>query len=44
MQFIYGAGIEAFFKRTDELAAKYGAEFALETKAQETIRHYRPIY
>ena len=44
MQFVYGADIEAFFKCADELAAKYGAGFALETKVREAIREFQPAY
>jgi 3-hydroxyacyl-CoA dehydrogenase/enoyl-CoA hydratase/3-hydroxybutyryl-CoA epimerase len=44
MQFIYGMGIEAFERRADELAAKYGAGFALSPEAREAIRRHQPRY
>ena len=44
MQFIYGTGIEAFLHRADELAAKYGAGFALDTRAREALKKFQPTY
>jgi len=44
MQFIYGTGIEVFFKRADELAQKYGQGFALGEKVKDTIKNFRPTY
>ncbi len=44
MQFIYGMGIEAFERRADELAAKYGPGFALSPEAREAIRRHQPRY
>src|SRR5690606_26416677 len=37
MQFIYGTGIEAFLRRADVLTARYGAGFAVDANARETI-------
>jgi len=44
MQFIYGTGVEAFLKRADELAAKYGSGFTLETKVRDAVREFQPRY
>ena len=44
MQFIYGLGIDAFSQRCDELAAKFGAGFALTDAVKETIRQHQPVY
>ena len=44
MQFIYGLGIDAFSQRCDELAAKFGAGFALADAVKETIRQHQPVY
>ena len=37
-------GIEAFLRRADELAAKYGAGFALDTRAREALKKFQPTY
>ena len=44
MQFIYGIGIEAFVQRADELAAKFGAGFALSDEVKAAIVRYQPVY
>src|SRR5450830_910891 len=44
MQFIYGMGIEAFVKRADELAAKFGAGFALTDEVKSAIKRFEPVY
>ncbi|MGE6340526.1 hypothetical protein ACQKEU_27885, partial [Acidovorax sp. NPDC077664] len=44
MQFVYGTGMEAFLKRADELAATYGAGFAVEAKARDALRDFQPTY
>lgn len=44
MQFIYGMGVEAFEKRAAELAAKYGAGFALTDEVKSAVRKYQPQY
>ncbi|RID98591.1 3-hydroxyacyl-CoA dehydrogenase NAD-binding domain-containing protein [Simplicispira hankyongi] len=44
MQFIYGTGVEAFLRRADELAAKYGAGFALDARAREALKKFQPTY
>jgi 3-hydroxyacyl-CoA dehydrogenase/enoyl-CoA hydratase/3-hydroxybutyryl-CoA epimerase len=44
MQFIYGTGVEAFFKRADELTAKYGAGFALDNNTRNAIALSVPVY
>ena len=44
MQFIYGMGIDAFETRAAELAAKYGAGFALTDEVKAAVRKYQPQY
>ncbi len=44
MQFIYGMGIDAFFKRADALAQRYGSGFALAPEVRDSIRRYQPVY
>ncbi|HEY5580980.1 MAG TPA: 3-hydroxyacyl-CoA dehydrogenase NAD-binding domain-containing protein [Rhodoferax sp.] len=44
MQFIYGMGIEAFVKRADELAARFGDGFALTNEVKAAIARYQPVY
>lgn len=42
LQFIRGIGLEAFKKRADELAAKYGERFAFDDDALDLLRHSVP--
>ncbi|CAN7254300.1 3-hydroxyacyl-CoA dehydrogenase NAD-binding domain-containing protein [Polaromonas sp. LjRoot131] len=44
MQFIYGMGLEAFARRCDELAAKFGSGFALGDTVKDAIRKHQPVY
>jgi len=44
MQFIYGMGIDAFVKRADELAQRFGAGFALTDEVKAAIRRFAPVY
>ena len=44
MQFIYGMGIDAFVKRADELAQKFGDGFALTADARDTLARHKPVY
>jgi 3-hydroxyacyl-CoA dehydrogenase/enoyl-CoA hydratase/3-hydroxybutyryl-CoA epimerase len=44
MQFIYGMGIDTFIKRADELAARFGAGFALTNEVKASITRYQPVY
>ena len=44
MQFIYGMGLDAFIKRCDELAARFGPGFGLSSAVKEAIRQHQPIY
>ncbi|MGP1693208.1 MAG: 3-hydroxyacyl-CoA dehydrogenase, partial [Giesbergeria sp.] len=44
MQFIYGTGVEAFLRRAEELAAKFGAGFVVNAGTCEAIENYRPVY
>jgi 3-hydroxyacyl-CoA dehydrogenase/enoyl-CoA hydratase/3-hydroxybutyryl-CoA epimerase len=44
MQFIYGMGLEAFARRCDELAAKFGPGFALSDAVKDAIHKHQPVY
>ena len=44
MQFIYSMGIEAFERRAQVLAARFGAGFSLSAPVRESIRKHRPVY
>ncbi len=44
MQFIYGLGIDAFFKRADALAQRYGSGFALTPEVRASVRQHQPVY
>ncbi len=44
MQFIYGMGMEAFVKRSAELAAKFGEGFVVSEAVVKTIRAFQPVY
>ena len=44
MQFIYGMGIDAFVKRADRLAQRFGAGFALTDEVKAAIRRFEPVY
>ena len=44
MQFIYGTGGDAFMRRADELAARFGPGFALTDAVRQTIRKHQPVY
>ncbi|WP_394755379.1 3-hydroxyacyl-CoA dehydrogenase NAD-binding domain-containing protein [Rhodoferax sp.] len=44
MQFIYGMGIDAFVKRADALAARFGDGFALTDEVKAAIARYQPVY
>jgi len=44
MQFIYGMGVDAFVKRADALAARFGAGFALTDEVRAAITRYQPVY
>jgi 3-hydroxyacyl-CoA dehydrogenase/enoyl-CoA hydratase/3-hydroxybutyryl-CoA epimerase len=44
MQFIYAMGIDAFLRRADDLAARFGDGFALSPQVRNTIYKYQPIY
>lgn len=44
MQFIYGTGVETFIRRADELAAQFGAGFALSDAVKSAIRQHQPQY
>ena len=44
MQFIYGMGIDAFLRRADALARKFGAGFVVTDAVQRTIRSHQPSY
>ena len=44
MQFIYGMGIEAFVKRADETAARFGSGFVLSEEVKQAIKRHQPVY
>lgn len=44
LQFIYGMGMDAFVKRADALAARFGAGFALTDEVKATIKRCQPVY
>jgi 3-hydroxyacyl-CoA dehydrogenase / enoyl-CoA hydratase / 3-hydroxybutyryl-CoA epimerase len=44
MQFIYGMGVDAFVKRSAELAAQYGEGFVVTKEVMATIRAFQPVY
>jgi 3-hydroxyacyl-CoA dehydrogenase/enoyl-CoA hydratase/3-hydroxybutyryl-CoA epimerase len=44
LQFIYGQGIEAFERRCDVLARRFGRGFLLDGAAREAIRRFQPQY
>ena len=44
MQFIYGMGVDAFVKRSAELAAQFGAGFSLTDAVKAVILKHQPQY
>ncbi len=44
MQFIYGMGVDAFVKRSAELAAQFGEGFVVTDAVVKTIRAFQPVY
>ncbi len=44
MQFIYGMGLDAFARRCDELAARFGPGFVLTDAVKATVRQHQPVY
>ncbi|HSX95298.1 MAG TPA: 3-hydroxyacyl-CoA dehydrogenase NAD-binding domain-containing protein [Hydrogenophaga sp.] len=44
LQFIYGQGIEAFERRCDVLARRFGRGFLLDGAARDAIRRFQPQY
>lgn len=40
---IYGQGVDVFAKRCAELAAKYGAGFALKAEVIATLKQHQPV-
>jgi enoyl-CoA hydratase/carnithine racemase len=44
LQFIYGMGIDAFASRAQELAARFGAGFALTDAVKAAITRHQPVY
>ncbi|MEO7401552.1 MAG: 3-hydroxyacyl-CoA dehydrogenase NAD-binding domain-containing protein [Polaromonas sp.] len=44
MQFIYGMGLDAFARRCDELAARFGPGFVLTDAVKATVRKHQPVY
>jgi 3-hydroxyacyl-CoA dehydrogenase/enoyl-CoA hydratase/3-hydroxybutyryl-CoA epimerase len=37
-------GVDAFVKRADELAAKFGTGFELTEEVKTTIKRFTPVY
>jgi 3-hydroxyacyl-CoA dehydrogenase / enoyl-CoA hydratase / 3-hydroxybutyryl-CoA epimerase len=44
MLFIYGMGLDAFVKRSAELAAKFDEGFVVTNEVVSTIRAFQPVY
>ncbi len=44
MQFIYGMGLDAFARRADQLAAKFGPGFVLSDQVKAVIKKHQPVY
>jgi 3-hydroxyacyl-CoA dehydrogenase/enoyl-CoA hydratase/3-hydroxybutyryl-CoA epimerase len=44
LQFIYSQGVDAFATRAAELAAKYGAGFALTPEVIDALKRHQPVY
>lgn len=44
LQFIHGQGIEAFERRCDELARRFGPGFLLDGAARDAIRRFQPRF
>jgi 3-hydroxyacyl-CoA dehydrogenase/enoyl-CoA hydratase/3-hydroxybutyryl-CoA epimerase len=44
LQFIYGQGIDAFERRCDLLARRFGQGFLLDGTARDAIRRFQPQY
>ncbi len=44
MQFIYGMGLDAFARRADQLAAKFGPGFVLSDEVKAVIQKHQPVY
>ena len=44
MQFIYGMGMDAFVRRADALAQKFGDGFALTAEVKDAIARHKPVY
>ncbi|MFZ4479755.1 MAG: 3-hydroxyacyl-CoA dehydrogenase NAD-binding domain-containing protein [Rhodoferax sp.] len=44
MQFVYGISVDAFVKRADELAQRFGAGFAMTDEVKASIRRLQPVY
>jgi 3-hydroxyacyl-CoA dehydrogenase/enoyl-CoA hydratase/3-hydroxybutyryl-CoA epimerase len=44
MQFIYSMGLDAFARRADALAAKYGPGFVVTDEVKAAITRHQPVY
>jgi 3-hydroxyacyl-CoA dehydrogenase/enoyl-CoA hydratase/3-hydroxybutyryl-CoA epimerase len=44
LQFIYSQGVDAFAQRAGELAAKFGAGFALTPAVIDALKKHQPVY
>jgi 3-hydroxyacyl-CoA dehydrogenase/enoyl-CoA hydratase/3-hydroxybutyryl-CoA epimerase len=44
LQFIYGMGLDAFVKRADALAQRFGPGFVITDEVKAAVRRYQPVY
>ena len=44
LQFIYSQGVDAFAQRAAELAAQFGAGFALTPEVIDALKKHQPVY
>jgi 3-hydroxyacyl-CoA dehydrogenase/enoyl-CoA hydratase/3-hydroxybutyryl-CoA epimerase len=44
LQFIYSQGVDAFAARAAELAAQFGAGFALTPEVIDALKKHQPVY
>jgi 3-hydroxyacyl-CoA dehydrogenase/enoyl-CoA hydratase/3-hydroxybutyryl-CoA epimerase len=44
LQFIYGQGVDAFQRRCEELAERYGAGFVVTPEVINALEQHHPVY